>query len=81
MDDLIMVHKMLKFPSQNGNPIFSLGQKKTIMRLCLSGFFFPIMYSRFGEKTNNLQECLPPRQTRLKQNASGFEKDLVPGTD
>ena len=39
------------------------------------------MYSRFGEKTNNLQECLPPRQTRPKRNASGFEKDLVPGTD
>ena len=38
-------------------------------------------YSRFGEKTNNLQECLPPRQTRPKRNASGFEKDLVPGTD
>ena len=38
-------------------------------------------YSRFGEKTNNLQECLPPRQTRPKWNASGFEKDLVPGTD
>ena len=42
---------------------------------------YMMMYSRFGEKTNNLQECLPPRQTRPKRNASGFEKDLVPGTD
>ena len=45
------------------------------------GIVSQVMYSRFGEKTNNLQECLPPRQTRPKRNASGFEKDLVPGTD